>query len=149
MKLLPIVWQRLVRNGETCDRCGATHVELRRALTKLQEALRPLGIAPKLEMQAIDEATFRAGPLDSNRIWIGGRALEEWLGATAGSSRCCAACGDADCRTVELGGSVFEAIPEHLIVRAALLAAAAIDESPSTAAATCCLTAHLDDRQAE
>jgi hypothetical protein len=148
MKRLPIVWQRLVSNGETCDRCGATQGELRRALAKLELALRPLGIEPTLEMRAIDEATFRAGPLDSNRVWIGGRPLEEWLGAATGSSPCCAACGDADCRTVELGGQVFETIPEDLIVRAALLAAAAIDASPSAIPA-CCAPTPLDRRQAE
>ncbi|MET1154705.1 DUF2703 domain-containing protein [Arthrobacter sp.] len=32
-------------------------------------------------------------------------------------------CGDADCRTVQICGTTFEAIPEQLILQAALAAA--------------------------
>jgi hypothetical protein len=28
MKPLPILWQRLVADGKTCDRCHATHQEM-------------------------------------------------------------------------------------------------------------------------
>jgi hypothetical protein len=61
--------------------------------------------------------------------------MEQWLGASVGSSRCCSVCGDAECRTVEVEGMTFEAIPEALVVRAALLAAShligATTEAPS------------------
>jgi hypothetical protein len=86
--------------------------------------LGPLGIEPTLEIREIDAAAFKADPSQSNRIWIAGRPMEDWLGATVGSSRCCAVCGDSECRTVEVEGRAFEAIPEDLVVRAALLAAA-------------------------
>jgi hypothetical protein len=33
-------------------------------------------------------------------------------------------CGDSDCRTVEIRGTVFETIPERLILKAGLRAAA-------------------------
>jgi hypothetical protein len=33
-------------------------------------------------------------------------------------------CGDSECRTLEVSGTTFEAIPERLILKAALLAAA-------------------------
>lgn len=49
MKSLPIIWQRLVKDGKTCDRCNATNLEMQQAISKLREALRPLGIAPTLE----------------------------------------------------------------------------------------------------
>jgi hypothetical protein len=49
--------------------------------------------------------------------------MDEWLGANLGSSRCCSVCGKSECRTVEVGGTTFEAIPEKLIIRAALAAA--------------------------
>ena len=94
MQPLPIVWQRLVSNGETCDRC--------------------------------------ANPSESNRIWIAGQPLERWLEGSAGSSPCCSVCGDAECRTVELGGETFETIPERLIVKATLLAAAELLDAPTT-----------------
>jgi hypothetical protein len=101
MKPLGIVWQRLVNTGgQTCDRCGATYDSLQRAIAKLKDTLGPLGLEPKLETR------------------------EEWLGATVGESRCCSVCGESECRTVEIAGTVFEAIPEELILKAALVAAA-------------------------
>ena len=128
MKQLPIVWQRLVRDGKTCDRCGATQTELNTAVGLLQEALRPLDIEPVLETSEIDDSTFRSDPSQSNQILIGGKPLEEWLGAGVGSSSCCSVCGDADCRTVEIAGTTFETIPERLIIRAGLIAAAHLSD---------------------
>ncbi len=125
MKRLRIVWQRLVKTGgQTCDRCGATFDGLQRAIAKLKDVLGPLGLEPMLETREIDEEAFKADPSMSNRIWIAGRPLEEWLGARVGGSRCCSVCGDSECRTVEVAGTVFEAIPEELILKAALVAAA-------------------------
>ena len=123
MKPLSIVWQRLVsREGKTCDRCGATYQQMERALAKLRQALRPLGIEPSLEIKEIDERSFKANPSESNRIWIAGRPMEEWLGASVGSSRCCSVCGTSECRTVEVEGTTFETIPENLFLKAALVA---------------------------
>jgi hypothetical protein len=125
MKPLGIVWQRLVNTGgQTCDRCGATYDSLQRAIAKLKDTLGPLGLEPTLETREIDGESFKADPSVSNRIWIEGRPLEEWLGATVGESRCCSVCGESECRTVEIAGTVFEAIPEELILKAALVAAA-------------------------
>ena len=50
------------------------------------------------------------------------RTMEEWLGASVGSSRCCSVCGTSECRTVEVEGTTFETIPETLFLRAALVA---------------------------
>ena len=115
MKSLPIIWQRLVTSdGNTCDRCNATHQEIQQAVSKLKEALRPLGIEPALEIRDIDKASFKANPSEPYRIWIGGRPMEQWLGARVGSSRCCSVCGGSECRTVEIGEATFEAIPQEL-----------------------------------
>lgn len=124
MKTLPIVWKRLVREGATCPRCGSTQQNVASAVAKLQAALRPLGIEPVLDMQTLDDAAFRAQPAESNRIWIGGRPMEDWLGARPGSSPCCEVCGDLPCRTMEVEGTTYEAIPADLIVRAGVVAAA-------------------------
>ena len=97
---------------------------LHKAVTKLKSVLRPLGMAPVLETREITSADFMANPVASNRIWIAGESLETWLGASTGSSVCCSACGGAECRTVDLPGQSYEAIPENLILQAALLAAA-------------------------
>jgi len=78
MKSLPIIWQRLVGSErKTCDRCGVTYQEMQRALANLKEAFRPLGIEPTLEIRAIDEKSFKPNPSEPNRIWIGGRPMEE------------------------------------------------------------------------
>ena len=125
MRPLHIVWQRLVDSrGRTCTRCGATREALERAVAKLKGALAPLGLEPTLETREIGDAAFKRDPSASNRIWIADRSLEEWLGARSGSSQCCSVCGDSECRTVELGETVFEEIPEELILKAALVAAA-------------------------
>jgi hypothetical protein len=152
MRPLTIVWQRLVTSrGETCDRCGRTFVALQRAVAKLKDVLRPLDLEPTLETIEIQEESFKADPSASNRIWIAGKSLEEWLGARAGSSHCCSAGGESECRTVEVGDAVFEAVPENLILQAALWAAAqmlgASSESRSgedkvrSCAPTCCVDA--------
>ena len=125
MRQLPIVWQRLVSDdGRTCDRCGATYEEVQHALGTLEVVLRPLDIEPVLETREIDDETFRQDPSLSNRIWVNGRPMEDWLDATVGSSPCGSVCGDANCRTVEVSGTTFKTIPERLLVRAALIAAA-------------------------
>jgi hypothetical protein len=52
--------------------------------------------------------------------------MEEWLNASVGSSSCCSVCGTAECRTVEVDGTIFETIPENLFLKAALVAASGI-----------------------
>lgn len=129
---LPIVWQRLVgAEGKTCPRCDMTHQNLTRAVAKLAEMLKPLNILPRLELREIDEASFKNEPTQSNRIWIAGRSLEDWLAADVGSSRCCSVCGDSSCRTVEIDGAVYEEIPEAVILKAALIAAARMMAPPT------------------
>src|SRR5512134_1755927 len=95
---------------------------MERAITKLRQSLRPIGIEPTLEIREIDESSFKAKPSESNRIWIAGRPMEEWLGATVGSSPCCSVCGTSECRTVKVEGTTFETIPEKLFLKAALIA---------------------------
>jgi hypothetical protein len=125
MRKLEIRWQRLVNsNGQTCTRCGETGSTVEIAFIKLRQALAALDIEVELKQEALDFTFFAKDPLQSNRIWIKGRPLEEWVGATIGKSQCCDVCGDLDCRTISTGQDTFEAIPEDMIIRAALLAAA-------------------------
>ena len=97
---------------------------MERAIGRLERSLRPLGIEPTLEIREIDESSFKTNPSESNRIWIAGRPMEEWLGASVGSSPCCSVCGTSECRTMEVAGTTFETIPEELFLKAALIAAA-------------------------
>lgn len=127
MKQLSIIWQRLVSaDGRTCQRCDATYQHLQSAVAKLRDVLKPLNIEPILELREIDERSFRNKPAESNRIWIAGKPVEEWLAAHVGSSLCCSVCGDTPCRTMEVEGAVFEDIPEAVILKAAFIAASGL-----------------------
>lgn len=123
MKQLPILWQRLTdTEGKTCPRCGQTYQELQNAFEKIKVALAPLGIEPTLETKEINKDSFHGKPLESNRVWIAGKPIEEWISAQVGSSPCCSVCGDSGCRTLQIEGTTFEVIPEELFIKAALLA---------------------------
>ena len=104
-------------------RCSGTQDAIVQAIPKLQEALRPLGIEPALETREIEPDAFKGMPSESNRIWIAGRSIEDWLNASVGKSTCYSACDGAECRTLEVGQETYETIPEQLILKAALLAA--------------------------
>ena len=126
MPTLTIHWQRLTTGGRTCDRCADTGAATEAAIATLRRCLAELDIDVELVTQELDMATFAAAPLESNRILVGGRTLEQWLGGETGHSPCCGPCGDAECRTVTIDGVTHEAVPELLIVRAGLLAAAEV-----------------------
>jgi len=64
--------------------------------------------------------------LDSNRIYIEGKPLENWLNAETGKSQCCDACGDNECRTLIYEGRIYEDVPVKLIVSGILEALKAI-----------------------
>lgn len=138
---LGIRWQRLVDDkGQTCDRCGGTQEEVQRAAEMLGAALHPLGIEVELEQVGLTSEECAKDIMQSNRIWIADRPLEEWLGAEVGASlcgSCCSQLGDTvDCRTLSVAGKTYETIPAELVVKAGLLAAAGIQEVPSAGA--CC-----------
>lgn len=125
MKVLKIRWQRFMdKKGETCDRCGTTEMSLENAIGKLRRSLRELQIDVVLEKNAISLSRFSRDPLQSNRIWIADKPMEEWLSAAIGRSKCCSTCRDSECRTMTIDGRTFEAIPAEQIIRAGLLAGA-------------------------
>ena len=100
-KILKITWQRLVdERGQTCDRCGATEVEIQEAFQSLKKSLAPLGIKVVLEKKALDPAVCAKDISQSNRIWIGKQSLEEWLGAKVGRSLCGFCCAELDRKSV-------------------------------------------------
>ena len=139
--VLTVNWQRLVTNeGQTCDRCGGTQEELRKAIQTLQESLRPLGIKVAAVEEALTIEECAADIVQSNRIVVGDRTLEEWLDGEVGQSlcgSCCSAIGEeVECRTVSVDGITYEVIPAELIVRAGLLAASHMMSAPS--AGPCC-----------
>ena len=52
-KSLKIIWQRLVSDGQTCPRCGATEQELEKAFNTLKKSLEPLDIEVSVEKRVI------------------------------------------------------------------------------------------------
>jgi len=127
MKQLIIRWQRLVNeSGQTCERCTDTGSTVENAYKKLKKSLVELGIEVELKKEILDFSIFIKDPLQSNRIWIADKPLEEWLEATVGKSKCCDVCGDSECRTISIDQDTFENIPEDLIIKAGLLAAAGL-----------------------
>jgi Domain of unknown function (DUF2703) len=125
MRTLPIFWQRLISpEGTTCPRCHGTGEEVRRAVARLRVALASEGIVPVLEEREIARSDFEKEPLASNKILIAEKPLEYWIEGQTGRSQCCSECGDSECRTIEVDGRRYEVIPEDLVVRAGLNAAA-------------------------
>ncbi len=140
-KVLKITWQRLVdEKGQTCQRCGSTEKQIQKAFQSLKASLGPLGLKVTLEKKSLDPTTCAKDISQSNRIWIGDRALEEWLGAKVGKSLCEFCCAELDeqveCRTVDVEGQVYETVPAKLIIRAGLLAASELYAESSTK--SCC-----------
>lgn len=125
MKKLVIEWQRMLdEQKQTCPRCGSTEQEAEKAVQELNQLLNQSEIVVNLVKKAIDPVSFKKDVLQSNKILIAGKTLEEWVGAKTGQSKCCETCGEAECRTVEYADETHEAIPADLIVRAGLVAAA-------------------------
>jgi hypothetical protein len=123
MKTLQIKWQRLVdEQGETCVRCGITEGSVEEAAERLRKTVKSLDIDVALEKVVIDPSDFEEAPLESNRIWIAGKPLEDWLSATISQSQCGTACGDSECRTMVIDGKAYESISADLIVKAGLRA---------------------------
>jgi hypothetical protein len=149
MKILKIKWQRLVSDGQTCPRCGSTGEELEKAISTLKQSLIPLGIEVVLEKDELSVAEFKKDPLQSNQIWLNDRLLEDWIGGKVGQSPCCDVCGPSECRTVGVGGEIYEAIPTDLVIKAGLLAASQLigveknescceSEAPKAPITNCC-----------
>lgn len=149
MKTLKIKWQRLVSDGQTCPRCGSTEEELEKATSTLKQSLNPLGIEVFLEKDEVSVAEFKKEPSKSNQIWLNDRSLEDWIGGKVGQSPCCDVCGPSECRTIGVGGEVYEAIPADLVIKAGVLAASLLvgtetnescceSEAPRPPATNCC-----------
>jgi hypothetical protein len=134
--ILKIKWKRLVSKGETCWRCGSTGEALRKAVSTLKQSLTPLEIEVILEKEELSATEFKKDPLQSNRIWINNRLLEDWIEGKVRHSPCCDVCSPHDCRTVEVEGQIYETIPAEIIIKAGLAAASQL-VSPGTSKSCC------------
>ena len=123
MKRLEILWQRVTVDGGTCERCGDTGASIRQAAETLRGELAALDIEVVLTEKALPPFAVA----ESNRVYFGGRAVEDILGAETGLNHCRSCCemlgAQTDCRTLTLDGRVFEALPLELLLRAGRMAA--------------------------
>lgn len=127
-RVVTIKWQRLVdEKGRTCERCGSTEKELKKAFQALERSLSGMGVKVVLEKETLTSVEFAEDASESNRIWLGGRPVEEWLDAKVGKNLCGSCCevvgAKVECRTIQVDGKTYETIPKDLIMRAGLLAA--------------------------
>jgi hypothetical protein len=130
MRTLEILWQRVTVGAETCERCGETGESVRRAAEQLATELAPRGIEVTLTEKTLPPFAVA----ESNRVFFGGVAVEELLGAAVGQNHCQSCCelladttdGQTDCRTLTLAGREYEALPEELLLRAGRKAAEAL-----------------------
>jgi len=121
MNTLEIEWRHLDVQGSTCERCADTGGAVRDTVAALATECGPKGVKVVLRETRLTQREIA----DSNLILFNGVPLEQILHNAAASESHCASCSDltgkADtaCRTVDYCGQSFEAIPGHLIRRAA------------------------------
>lgn len=116
-----IEWQGLItENGETCDRCNQTFLNLEKVISVLKPAFEKLGIEINLDRKALSYDKFRKNPLVSNQIIIDGNPIESILNLGIGQSRCCGPCAGYDCRTLIFQNAEKEVVEERIILKAIL-----------------------------
>lgn len=120
MNTLEIEWKHLDVAGNTCIRCADTGEDLLDVVEKLSEECEPCGwrISFKDTRLSVDEIP------ESNTILFNGKPIEKLLPTAKASESHCQSCCEftgndsTHCRTVELGGETYEAIPGELIRQA-------------------------------
>ncbi|MFU8891972.1 MAG: DUF2703 domain-containing protein [Anaerosomatales bacterium] len=125
--------ERLVVEGETCDRCASTWDAARQAVEMVAAEASGIGLAVDLREVPLPPERIS----DSNRVLVNGRLVEEWLDGSAAMTEC-ASCGDlvgesVCCRSYEIDGLASDSLSAADIARAIRAAAglAAPSESPS------------------
>ncbi len=124
MKTLTIEWKHLEMDGATCVRCRDTGKTLAEVVGELTRECREAGVQVVFRETVLGTNRIR----ESNQILFNGVLLTDLLPDTVAGENMCQSCCDllgqeTSCRTVESGGTTYEAIPESLIRAAACRAA--------------------------
>lgn len=123
MNRLVVEWRHLAVEGETCERCGSTGMNLRAVVAELTPVLGVRGIALELREELLSPAAIAR----SNDVLVGGTPIEELVGGRAAATDCpsCSTLVGAPCacRTIRVGDQEFEELPASLIAAAILNAA--------------------------
>ena len=125
--------ERLVVEGETCERCGSTWEAALEAADMV--AAEVAGIGLSVDVNEVPLSPDRIS--DSNRVLVNGRSVEEWLDGSAAMTEC-ASCGDllgesVCCRSYEIDGVTSDSLPVEDIARAIRQAAGLAAPSASPA----------------
>lgn len=120
MKTHLIEWRRLVKRGQTCNRCEDTGTTLRRVVRELNAQCGKERARFRLKTVRLP-ATRLA---ESNLILVDGKPLEELVPGVKVTKTDCSSCTDlvgeaTQCRAVVANGRTHEAVPSDLI-RAAI-----------------------------
>jgi hypothetical protein len=120
MKTITIEWKHLVRRGRTCDRCGDTGANLRRAIRLLNTRCHRPRVHFRLKKTPLDPRRIA----ESNSILVDGLPLEQLLPEMTVAMSKCDSCGDliggpAECRALIGERGQFETVSTDLIVSAA------------------------------
>ena len=119
MEIIKHTWQGLVsKNGEICEGCNKTYLNIENALTKLEPLISNFGIKIILEKKELSEEDLKKDPMSSNRIFINGEPIEEILNLEAGKGTPCKLYNGFKCRTIIDGDKETNEIPEKLIIAA-------------------------------
>ena len=115
MKTLIINWKHLDVEGETCDRCNETGLNLISEVEKLNEELNARGFKIVLKETKLEGEDIHR----SNEILLDGVPIEEILSIEV-SDNYCESCStllneDTYCRTVLYKGREYEDIPSEAI----------------------------------
>ena len=116
MKKIEIEWKHLDKDGSTCIRCADTGKELEKVIGELKRECRGRGMDIFFKETGLSEKEID----ESNAVLINGEKIEHILPQASASSNCCGSCCEFTgrktyCRTIELNGETYEAIPGSLI----------------------------------
>ncbi|MHB8729656.1 MAG: DUF2703 domain-containing protein [Sulfuricaulis sp.] len=120
MKRLEIEWRHLDKAGNTCARCSETGRTLDETVAQLARECAARGVQVIYRETRLSERELP----QSNMILFNGEPLESLLPGAAVSASDCPSCCEftgrpTACRTVELQGRTYEAIPAALVRAAA------------------------------
>ena len=83
MNRLVVEWRHLAVEGETCERCGSTGMNLRTVVAELTPVLGVRGIALELREELLSPAAIAR----SNDVLVGGTPIEELVGGRCSGHR--------------------------------------------------------------
>ena len=116
METIYVEWMHLDKDGQTCERCSNTGLEVKQIVERLNNECASKQIQILFKETKLTEANIDK----SNLILINGSPIENLLPNTIVSESSCCSCGeltgkDEVCRTIVHFSEVYETIPQKMI----------------------------------